>query len=167
MANQLRPTSVTVIALISIIQGAMGLLYVLCCGLFFLGVAVVGISWGEPVDLTGFALMTAFFLLVCVVPAVQLVAGRGLWRMRPWARMFCMIYAVFSLLLAVGLGIFNIAMGNVEAVGEGIVLSLGATLIPLAYCIAVFIVLNLRNVRAAFARAAVGTTNPGGLAAPG
>jgi hypothetical protein len=168
MANQQSPIGVTVIALITIIQGALGLMAVFGFGLFFFGIALVASSW-DPVNPGGLALMTAIFLLGFVLAVVQIVAGRGLLRMRQWARMVCMIYAVFSLLLWVGISTWNITVAHLVGVGVGdvIVYSLGTTLFPLAYCIAVMIVLNLRDVRAAFARAAVGTTNPGGLAARG
>jgi hypothetical protein len=153
MADQQRPTAVTVIATITLIQGFLGLLHSVGCGLP-VGIAFVSSPWDDsPLDF-----LTAFFFLGFVQAVVQIVVGRGLLRLRRWARMVCMIYAVFCLVLTVGLSIVSIAY---EGSGDTILLCLPFILFPLAYCIAVMIVLNLRDVRAAFGHATVGSTDTG------
>jgi hypothetical protein len=149
MADRQRPIVVTVIALINIIQGAMGLLWVL----MFIGMGLVDLT-----DLPWLMLL----LLAWVLTAVQLVAGLGLLRMKPWARILCMIFTVLFLLYMVPPGIFVVL---VEAEENGWVaffhpVAIGV-LFALAYGIAMMVVLNLRNVRSAFGQATVGSTDTG------
>jgi hypothetical protein len=155
MAKQQRPTLVTVIALINIFHGAMGLLWALM---------LIGLGLVDLTDLP----WAMLFLLAGVLAAVQLVAGLGLLRMQPWARILCMIFSVLFLLYTVPPGIFVVLL-EADEIGGWVVFHPVSILVlfALAYGIAMMVVLNLRNVRAAFAHAAVGTTNPGGLAARG
>jgi hypothetical protein len=118
-----------------------------------------------------------------IMAVVLIVAGIGLLRMRGWARMACFVYAVYAILSSLGGAAYNFAVvlpatekwmaefqkkiqpkGAAAPAGPGASINtisgaagtIAGTIYGIAYALVLLIVLNLRDVRAAFARAAAG-----------
>jgi hypothetical protein len=217
MAVQKRPTAVTVIAVINFVLGGLNLLGVCCTGGFmglFVMLARAQPAQGQPnpmkdlmdvfVAIPGYVpFLIASTVLGTILAIVLIVAGVGLLRMRGWARMACMVYAVITILATLGNTIYTVAVANpamqkgmaewqakvqkqmqaakgpgapaapppaapagMNNVG-GTVGALFGALIGIAYSVVLLVVLNLRDVRLAFARAASGVTETDEEAARG
>jgi hypothetical protein len=96
-----RPTSITVFGILNIVFAAFGFFAVLASVMLF---AVTGTNSNNPViqliqDNPAYAAYLKFSIgLGLVVCAALLVAGIGLLKMKPWARMLSIIYGVFGII---------------------------------------------------------------------
>ncbi len=172
-----RPASATVFGILNIIFGAIGILgLVYWAAMFFAAKPdpnnpVMGIVAGNPM----LALWTkASFVLGGVASVVLLLSGIGLLQLQPWARTASIIYAVYSIVMAVvGLVVsyfflFGPLMelaqhsrGPVEAAAAfgGAIGAIGGPFLSVIYPILLLIFMKRPNVVAAF-RDDESTTGP-------
>ncbi len=206
MPVQQRPTAVTVIAVINFIVGGLGLLGLLCGGaaLLFLFSVLGNVNPppGQPNPLKevqglfesipGYIpFIIASSVLGGIWAIVLIVAGVGLLRMRRWARLACLVYAIYTILGTVGSTIYTFAVvipatekwqadfeAKLRRKGPGgapaptgppptanmvtnRASAVGGALYGMAYALVLLVVLNLPHVRAAFAGGGVSTTDEG------
>jgi hypothetical protein len=117
MSAPQRPAAVTVIAVINFVLGGLGLLGTCCGGVALLVLSSLAGSMpappGQPNPLKemqtlfesipGYIpFMIASAILGAIAAIVLIVAGIGLLRMRRWARITCLIYAVYTILSTLG-----------------------------------------------------------------
>jgi hypothetical protein len=187
------PTVVTVLAVFHFIVGGFGLLSGLCGGIFLL------ISGGNPARLFAFIpeaqkqlevqqriltervpFYTAYqaegLVVGLVLSALLVAAGVGLLRLRPWARVLCMVYAPPSILQTLFAAFYTLvyvtpasqeaarqapfganpqaaqaAQAGAEAgAAVGLILSAFMFLLMLAYPVITLVIVLLPSVGAAF-----------------
>ena len=109
----------------------------------FLGMRVLGFDWfGALGDLPKFEQAGLWGWLAIAAGVAWILAGIGLWTLRPWAWLFAMIVA--------GLALFEAFLYFLEYPGSG--LGLGMSIMPFI----IILYLNGRDVKAAF-----GLADPG------
>jgi hypothetical protein len=107
----------------------------------FFGLRVLGFDWfGAAGDLPALEHVGLWGWVAIAVGIVWLLAALGLWALQPWARLFAMIIAGFSLFEAV------LAMFSAPGTGVG----LGMAILP----VLILWYLNTDDVKAAFAETA-------------
>lgn len=198
MTPQKRPALVTVVAIINLSFGILGVLCLSCAG-FGLAMIVPALQKApakpggpDPMrdlkdlfdvfdKIPGYStVMLASGVLSLVMSAVLLASGVGLLKMRGWGRMLALAYAVYSLLSAVGMTAYSMAyvqpaipaaVEEIEKKREADKLPLNpnlsqlkgsaggggnptGNLLGVLYGIALLVLLNLPDVRRAFADAA-------------
>jgi hypothetical protein len=129
-----RPTGVTVIALLALISGFLGL-----CGtsfVFLLSLAGIVIPTGVTQIIGGIGLILALFL--SIGPILQIVFAYGAWNLRPWAWWLG--------ILATGVTVVTMVIGILGSGGAAIHTALTHGLLS----IIIFVYLLLPNVRTAF-----------------
>jgi hypothetical protein len=129
-----RPTGVTVIALLALISGFLGL-----CGtslVFFLSLAGIVIPTGVTQILGGIGLILALFL--SIGPVLQIVFAYGAWNLRPWAWWLG--------ILSTGITVLTMVIGIFGSGGAAVHTALTHGLLS----IIIFVYLLFPNVRAAF-----------------
>lgn len=119
-----RPVAVLVMAVLSLIYGSLGALSVLimaCAGIFFYSVyqsafdAKTKEQFGEIYDavsrdMPGLVTYTILSLTYSLIAAIfLLITGIGLLKMRRWARMAAITYAVISILALIPNTIYSVA----------------------------------------------------------
>lgn len=92
-----RPTGVSVLAILMIVGGALGIL-----GSFFAILAAASL-----VGAFG-ALIAMVVVIPLIIAVVQLVVGVGLWKLMPWAWMAAVVVVAIGAILA----IINLITGN-------------------------------------------------------
>jgi hypothetical protein len=182
-----RPAAVLVMAILNLVFGILGLVGT-CFGvggmvilyLIFKNMPPPPPGQPNPLDavlkmfdqIPGYVPFAIGSLIVGAVFSILLTAcGFGLLKVRPWARIGSLVYAVFGILQAIGGTIYTIAVVNPALanlfqqqqaqggppnpmVSDPTINNISAIagfLIGLAYPIAILIVLNLTHVRRAFA----------------
>src|SRR5262245_54926879 len=108
---QQRPTVVTAVAVINMIFGFMGLMSACCMGAAI--AAFPALADAQPAggpnlfkelkdlfeSIPGYVpFMIASVVVGLVTSVLLIVSGFGLWKLRNWARIFCLVYAVYLLL---------------------------------------------------------------------
>ena len=105
-----RPTAVTVFGILNIVFAALGIIGVIGSVMLF---AAVGADSKNPVvqiihDNAAYAAwMKISVALGLPVSAALLAAGIGLLQLRPWARRFSIIYAIYSMVMVVVGSVIN------------------------------------------------------------
>jgi uncharacterized membrane protein (DUF2068 family) len=129
-----RPTGVTVIAILSLIGGVLGL-----CGVSpLLGVSVLGalIPTGVTQILGAIGIVVSAMLVIG--PVLQIVFAYGAWNLRPWAWWLGII--------ASGISVLGVILGILGSGGAAIYTAVTNALIP----VIVFVYLLVPDVRRAF-----------------
>jgi len=117
-----RPAAVTVMGILNIIFGSLGLLAILCLGTCFGVVGAVDVERDMPGGINPLKLMWSYpeiknyFIVSGVIGLITgtilLVSGIGLLRMRNWARIASIGYAVFTILFQLASFYYSIAHLN-------------------------------------------------------
>jgi hypothetical protein len=131
-----RPTAVTVIAVLLIIGGALGVLGGLA-GLF-LG-AAVGVAGGSGEAAAAGGLVALLSIVAIVLSLVNFVIAYGLWTLKPWAWIATLVLEGISILLSLG----NVVSGN----------GAGGAVFGIAIAGVIIYYLMQPNVKQAFGRA--------------
>jgi hypothetical protein len=189
---QRRPAAVTAVAVINFIFGGLGLLGAVCGGVGLLIFAALADQAAPPGGINPFKEMVDLansipgyvpFLIVSMAlgllaNVLLIVTGFGLLKLRNWARMLCLGYAVYVLLsVAVGLTYqyavvqpamdkwsadFNQRMQKQQGKAGGpppqnpggqiggLIGGIAGSIFQIAYAVGLLVVLNLRDVRRAF-----------------
>src|SRR5262245_54997688 len=110
-----RPASVTVMGILNIVFGSLGLLCYVCVGVMFL--ALMGSTAGFPggvnpiQDMMNFmerqipgykAIMISSLILGFLLSVLLLVSGIGLLNMQGWARVLSILYSIIMILVQIG-----------------------------------------------------------------
>jgi hypothetical protein len=106
-------THVKVLGILNIVSGVIGLCFAVVMGLVF-GVGAIGASADADaaialpiIGLTGAAMV--FAIVVMSLPGI--IIGWGLYKIRPWARLFGIVLAVLSLIafpFGTALGVYGL-----------------------------------------------------------
>lgn len=129
MTGSARPQGITILAILSFIGGALGVLA---------GLAVVGFGgWLGAVTGTG-AFFTVFGLIALVLGLAELAIGYGFWTLKPWAWSFAFIAFAVNILLT----LLSMVLGG----GRGIT----DVIVSIAIAAIVVYYLHQTNVRQAF-----------------
>ena len=136
MSGMARPTGVTVIAILSFIGGILAILAGAATTL--LG-GLIGAATDSTVGGVFGGLFAVIGIVILVVGIAYIVAGYGLWRLRPWAWLVALVLSIVSLVFTI-LGI----------VGGG---GLGASqIVSLAVAGVIIYYLNTPEIKQAFGR---------------
>jgi uncharacterized membrane protein (DUF2068 family) len=130
---------VTVLAILNIIVGILGILVAL---LAFAGASATAAASGVT---TG-AIVTGA-VIALVLSALTLAAGIGLWQLQPWARAFTIVVAALDIIF----GLINLFAFHASA---------GAEIVRIVIAAIIIYYLFRPEVQAAFGR------GPGGIGAP-
>jgi len=141
MTTQVRPTGVTIIAILAIVGGIFSIVGGL--GLTFLGGVLggAGAAAGEAGGGMFGGLLALFGIGTLGIGVAEVIVGWGLWGLKPWAWM-----------VAVILFIANIALTVLTALGANSLISL-STLIGVAIPAIILYYLMTPPVKTAFGRA--------------
>jgi hypothetical protein len=179
-----RPTAVLVLAILNFVFGGLGIA-ALCCGAMAAGLlaAVFNLAPtprpGQPAppnlmemfqSIPGYIpFLIVSLILGLLVSILLIISGVGLLRMQNWARVVCLVYAIYTLLSTIGGTVYTLTVVNpatdawerdyARRTGTPIAsnpavkqaTTIGTSCFGMAYPIALLIVLNLPHVRAAFA----------------
>lgn len=184
-----RPPVLVVMAVLNFVFGGFGLVALLCLGAIALCFGSMASQappgprgspnpmqemWGMYQSIPGFIPYTVVTSIMGLVMATLLiVAGIGLLKVRPWARVLCVIYSVYTILATIGGLIYSIAIVNpaielwqqdlnrrmagggppppTMGGGANNVMSVAGSVMGMAYAIALLVVMFLPVVSAAFA----------------
>ncbi len=106
-------------------------------GYLFFGLRVLGFDWfGALGDLPAIESVGLWGWLAIAAGIAWLLAAGGLWALQPWARIFAMVVAGFSL--------FEAVLAFIQFPGSG--LGFGMALMP----VVILLYLNSREVKSAF-----------------
>ena len=143
-AGVVRPTGVTVMAVVAVIAGIMDIL----AGLGDIGIGggfLTKIGFGTTLD--GIMMIVGLFLVA--VGVLGLVSGFGLWLERDWAWLIARLWA--SLCIIVGLVSAGLSLFGTTLTSE-IIAAIGAALVPAIAGAVVLWYLYQPQVKAAFRR---------------
>lgn len=162
-----RPTSVTVFGVLNIVFGVWGLLGLAMAAIITLSGAFPAVDLGVPAGGFYEVWTKASFVVGALVSVVLIAAGFGLLRMRRWARIASIGYAVYCL-LGTGVGLVvqwifvyrpmleQFQRDNQPALIVGLIGGLVGTVVALTYPLLLWYFMTRRHVVAAFA----GTPEP-------
>jgi uncharacterized membrane protein (DUF2068 family) len=129
-----RPTGVTVIAILSLISGVLGL-----CGVSpLLGISVIGAVIPTGVTQILGAIGIVVSALLVVGPLLQIVFAYGAWNLRSWAWWLGIV--------ATGISVLGVLIGIVGTGGAAIGTAVTNALLP----IIIFVYLLVPDIRRAF-----------------
>ena len=129
-----RPTGVTVIAILSLISGLLGL-----CGVSpLLGISVIGAIIPTGVTQILGAIGIVVSALLVVGPILQIIFAYGAWNLRSWAWWFGIV--------ATGISVLGVIIGIIGSGGAAVPTVVTNALLP----IIIFIYLLVPDVRRAF-----------------
>lgn len=129
-----RPTGVTVIAILSLISGLLGL-----CGVSpLLGISVIGAIIPTGVTQILGAIGIVVSALLVVGPILQIIFAYGAWNLRSWAWWFGIV--------ATGISVLGVIIGIIGSGGAAVPTIVTNALLP----IIIFIYLLVPDVRRAF-----------------
>ena len=166
MPSMKRPTAVSVFAILNIVFGALGILCTPLSVVFLFlpirtGSPILRMMNEQPVFRAWMIVEAALGIVAAIV---LLVAGIGLLRLRPWARIVSIgygVYAILNGLLGMVTNYIFILMpmagemrsGSAEALGAfaGLIGGLVGGCLGLVYPVLLIIFMNRPRIRAAFA----------------
>jgi uncharacterized membrane protein (DUF2068 family) len=129
-----RPTGVTIIAILSLLSGVLGL-----CGVTpLLGISVLGALIPTGVTQVLGAIGIVVSVLLVLGPVLQLVFAYGAWNLRSWAWWLGII--------ATGISVVGVVIGILASGGAAIYTAITNALLP----IIIFVYLLTPDVRRAF-----------------
>ena len=108
-------THVRVLAVLHIVMGGIGIVIGLGCLLLFGGIAgIVGVA-GEPDALVAIPILSliggAVFVILLILSLPSIIAGIGLLKYRPWARILTIVLSAIDLLnvpIGTAIGIYGL-----------------------------------------------------------
>jgi hypothetical protein len=145
-AGVVRPTGVTVMAVVAVVAGIMDIL----AGLGDIGIGggfLTKIGFGTTLD----GIMMVVGLILVAVGVLGLVSGFGLWSEREWAWLIARLWA--SLCVVIGLVSAGLSLFGTTLTSE-IIAAIGAALVPAIAGAVVLWYLYRPQVKAAFHRSA-------------
>lgn len=131
-----RPTGVTVIAVLSLISGFMGL----CCGSPLILLGAIGIVVPTGVTQVLGVIGIVLGLLLAIGPLLQIIFAYGAWNLRSWAWVLGIV--------ATGISVLGVIISIIGSGGATIWTAITNALIP----IIVFVYLLMPDIRKSFSK---------------